>query len=113
MNMQRLRQQLIEHEGVELKPYRCTNEDIDICINELQQTLSYWNDLPSRVKEGLINLCFNMGISSLMAFKRTFSYLRSGDFGKAADELLDSRYANQVGQRAVDVADMIRDGANN
>ena len=138
MNIQRLRQQLVTHEGVELKPYRCTSdkltigvgrniedrgishttamqmldEDIDICINELQQTLSYWNDLPSRVKEGLINLCFNMGISRLMAFKKTFAYLRSGDFGKAADELLDSRYANQVGQRAVDVADMIRDGAN-
>jgi len=138
MNIQRLRQQLVTHEGVELKPYRCTsdkltigvgrniedrgishatamqmlNEDIDICINELQQTLSYWNDLPSRVKEGLINLCFNMGISRLMAFKKTFAYLRSGDFSKAADELLDSRYANQVGQRAVDVANMIRDGAN-
>ena len=138
MNIQRLRQQLVTHEGVELKPYRCTSdkltigvgrniedrgishatamqmldEDIDICINELQQTLSYWNDLPSRVKEGLINLCFNMGISRLMAFKKTFAYLRSGDFSKAADELLLSRYANQVGQRAVDVANMIRDGAN-
>ena len=112
MNIQRLRQQLVTHEGVELKPYRCTSdkltigvgrniedrgishatamqmldEDIDICINELQQTLSYWNDLPSRVKEGM--------------------------YSKAADELLDSRYANQVGQRAVDVANMIRDGAN-
>ena len=138
MNIQRLRQQLVTHEGVELKPYRCTSdkltigvgrniedrgishatamqmldEDIDICINELQQTLSYWNDLPSRVKEGLINLCFNMGISRLMAFKKSFAYLRSGDFSKAADELLLSRYANQVGQRAVDVANMIRDGAN-
>jgi len=138
MNIQRLRQQLIKHESIELKPYRCTSdkltigvgrniedrgishetamqmldEDIDICINELQQTLSYWNDLPSRVKEGLINLCFNMGISRLMAFKKTFGFLREGMYSKAADELLDSRYANQVGQRAVDVANMIRDGAN-
>ena len=138
MNIQRLRQQLIKHEGVEYKLYTCTSlktsigvgrnledrgishatamqmldEDIDICINELQQTLSYWNDLPSRVKEGLINLCFNMGISRLMAFKKTFGFLREGMYSKAADELLDSRYANQVGQRAVDVANMIRDGAN-
>jgi lysozyme len=138
MNIQRLRQQLIKHESIELKPYRCTSdkltigvgrniedrgishetamqmldEDIDICINELQQTVSYWNNLPSRVKEGLINLCFNMGISRLMAFKKTFGFLREGMYSKAADELLDSRYANQVGQRAVDVANMIRDGAN-
>lgn len=139
MNIQRLRQQLIKHESIELKPYRCTSdkltigvgrniedrgishetamqmldEDIDICVNELQQTISYWNDLPSRVKEGLINLCFNMGISRLMAFKKTFGFLRESMFDKAADELLESRYANQVGQRAIDVADMIREGANN
>ena len=138
MDIQRLRQQLIKHEGIEYKLYTCTSlktsigvgrniqdrgishetamqmldEDIDICINELQQTLSYWNDLPSRVKEGLINLCFNMGISRLMAFKKTFGFLREGMYDKAASELLESRYANQVGQRAIDVANMIRDGAN-
>jgi len=139
MNIQRLRQTITKHEGIELKPYRCTSdkltigvgrniedrgishetamqmldEDIDICINELQQTVSYWNDLPSRVKEGLINLCFNMGISRLMAFKKTFGFLREGMYDKAASELLESRYANQVGQRAIDVANMIREGANN
>lgn len=138
MDIQRLRQTITKHEGIELMPYRCTSdkltigvgrniedrgishetamqmldEDIDICINELQQTVSYWNDLPSRVKEGLINLCFNMGISRLMAFKKTFGFLREGMYDKAADELLESRYANQVGQRAIDVANMIRDGVN-
>jgi lysozyme len=87
------------------------DEDIDICINELQQTVSYWDDLPERVQEALINLCFNMGISRLMAFKKTFGFLREGMYEKAADELLESRYANQVGQRAIDVANMIREGA--
>lgn len=138
MNITRLRQQLIEHEGVEYKPYRCTSdkltigvgrniedrgishetamqmldEDIDICINELQQTVSYWDELPEIVQEALVNLCFNMGIKRLMAFKKTFGYLREQQYDKAADELLDSRYANQVGKRAEDVADMIREGAN-
>ena len=137
MNIQRLRQQLIKHESIELKLYRCTSdkltigvgrniedrgithetamqmldEDIDICINELQQTVSYWDELPERVQEGLINLCFNMGIKRLMAFKKTFGFLRVGMYDKAATELLDSRYANQVGQRAIEVADMIREGA--
>lgn len=137
MNMERLRLQITKHEGIELMPYRCTSdkltigvgrnlddrgishetamqmldEDIDICINELQQTVSYWDDLPERVQEALINLCFNMGISRLMAFKKTFGFLREGMYEKAADELLESRYANQVGQRAIDVANMIREGA--
>lgn len=88
------------------------DEDIDICINELQQTVSYWDELPEIVQEALVNLCFNMGIKRLMAFKKTFGYLREQQYDKAADELLDSRYANQVGERAEDVADMIREGAN-
>lgn len=137
MNMERLRLQITKHEGIELMPYRCTSdkltigvgrnlddrgishetamqmldEDIDICINELQQTVSYWDDLPEKVQEALCNLCFNMGISRLMAFKKTFGFLREGMYEKAADELLESRYANQVGQRAIDVANMIREGA--
>ena len=137
MNIERLRKQITKHEGIEYKLYKCTSdkwtigvgrnlddrgishdtamqmldEDIDICINELQQTVSYWDDLPERVQEALVNLCFNMGIKRLMAFKKTFGYLRVGMFAKAADELLDSRYANQVGQRAIDVAHMIREGA--
>lgn len=137
MNIERLKKQLIKHEGIEYKLYTCTSnktsigvgrnlddrgishetamqmldEDIDICINELQQTVSYWDDLPERVQEALINLCFNMGISRLMAFKKTFGFLREGMYEKAADELLESRYANQVGQRAIDVANMIREGA--
>ena len=137
MNTERLRKQLIKHEGVEYTLYKCPadqwtlgvgrnvesrgishetamqmlDEDIDICINELQQTVSYWDDLPERVQEALCNLCFNMGISRLMAFKKTFGFLREGMYEKAADELLESRYANQVGQRAIDVANMIREGA--
>jgi len=137
MNIERLRKQITKHEGIEYKLYKCTSdkwtigvgrnlddrgishdtamqmldEDIDICINELQQTVSYWDDLPERVQEALVNLCFNMGIKRLMAFKKTFGYLREGMFDKAATELLDSRYASQVGQRAIDVAHMIREGA--
>jgi len=138
MNIQRLRKQLISHEGIEYKLYKCTSdkwtigvgknlsdrgishatamqmldEDIDICINELQQTVSYWNDLPSRVKEALINLCFNMGIKRLMAFKKMFGFLREGNWLSASVELLDSRYADQVGLRSQEVANMIKEGAN-
>jgi lysozyme len=43
-----------------------------------------------------------------MQFKKTLALLREGDFESAADELLDSRYAEQVGRRALEIADMIR-----
>jgi lysozyme len=64
--------------------------------------------MPQQVQEALVNLSFNMGIPRLMQFKKTLALLREGDFESAADELLDSRYAEQVGRRALEIADMIR-----
>jgi hypothetical protein len=47
-----------------------------------------------------------------MQFRKTLILLRDGAWDRAADELLDSRYATQVGYRAVEVADMIRSAAD-
>jgi lysozyme len=64
------------------------------------------------VQEALVNLAFNMGMPNLMQFRKTLILLRDGAWDRAADELLDSRYATQVGYRAVEVADMIRSAAD-
>ena len=84
------------------------DEDIEEAIVELKRSVSFFSKMPEQVQEALVNLSFNMGIPRLMQFKKTLAYLRDGDFEAAADELLDSRYAEQVGRRADEVADMIR-----
>tara|TARA_E500000081_G_scaffold53654_1_gene56657 strand:- start:1138 stop:1290 length:153 start_codon:yes stop_codon:yes gene_type:complete len=45
-----------------------------------------------------------------MKFKLALGHLQNGNFEESADEFLDSLWATQVGQRAVEVADMIRTG---
>jgi hypothetical protein len=47
-----------------------------------------------------------------MSFRKTLALLREAKWEKAANELLDSRYASQVGYRAVEVAAMIRGAAD-
>ena len=49
-----------------------------------------------------------MGINRLLGFKKTLGHLREGNYPAAADELLDSRYARQVGRRANELADTLR-----
>jgi len=44
----------------------------------------------------LLNMIFNLGCSRLSKFKRLFNALRNKDFNKAADEMLRSKWANQV-----------------
>jgi lysozyme len=55
-------------------------------------------------------LCFNVGLSRLMGFKKALAAMAIEDYDVAADEFLDSRWAKQVGSRALTITDMIRTG---
>ena len=132
MDMSNLKKTIIRHEGKKL--YKCSSdkwtigvghniedngfseaaiqfifeEDLSTSIAECQRNIIGWDEMPSPAQEALVNLVFNMGINRLMQFKKTLGYLRNGEFGEAAEELLDSRYARQVPTRAQEVSDMIR-----
>lgn len=58
----------------------------------------------------LVNMAFNMGIGGLLAFKKMLAAVRAGDFPRAATEMLDSKWAAQVGIRANRLADQMRSG---
>lgn len=65
----------------------------------------------------LQNMAFNLGVGvaggskGLLGFRNTLEYVRTGDYGRAADGMLASRWARQVGQRAVRLARQMRTGA--
>lgn len=122
----KLIKQLKEHEGVRLMPYRCPagkltigvgrniedrgiteeeveillNNDIDICIEELEKNLPWFYQLHETAQMVLIDMCFNMGMPRLLQFKKTLNYLADKDYKSASVEMLDSRWAKQVGARA-------------
>ena len=54
-----------------------------------------------------------MGITTLKKFKKAIAAMNLHDYDTAAMEFLDSRWASQVGTRALDVTDMIRTGEYN
>ncbi len=136
---ERLIEQLKVHEGVEAFAYHCTankltigvgrnidkdgglglsedeidyllKNDIYRCRKELSETFSWFDDLDSVRQDALCNLHFNLGLTRLLGFKKALGFMASGDFYMAADEFLDSNWRNQVGDRAIEVTDQIRDG---
>lgn len=60
-------------------------------------------------KAVLVNMAFNLG-EKLGAFSETLRHINAGDFDKAADAMLDSLWAKQVGKRAARLATMMREG---
>ena len=53
---------------------------------------------------------FNLGPAGLLKFGRTLSAVEQGDYETAAVEMLDSRWAGQVGQRATRLSEMMLTG---
>lgn len=134
--MKKLIDQLKLHEGLRLKPYKCTSgklsigvgrnlEDIGISEKEAEMLLLHdieeaerqltahfpWTqDLDEVRLAALINFTFNVGIGTVSKFVNAMALLKDGNFDMASEEFLQSRWANQVGQRAIDVTEQIRTG---
>ena len=136
--MSKLVEQLKRHEGIRTHAYQCTanmttvgvgrniDEDggIGLSIDEIefllendikrckQELISFpwFSQIDSVRQDALINLCFNLGMTRLLGFRNALTAMSEGDYDKAADEFMDSRWAKQVGSRAEEVCAMIRTG---
>ncbi len=82
----------------------------DIADAKLDLSEQFWYHYqPEAVKDALTNMCFNLGLKRFLTFKKMISALIVKDFTTAARECLDSKWASQVGDRAKDIAVMIRE----
>jgi lysozyme len=61
-------------------------------------------------QSALLNMAYNLGASGLLKFRRMWAAIEARDWPRAADEALDSRWALQVGSRAIDIAGMLHTG---
>lgn len=70
-----------------------------------------WTEHLDQIRyEVIINMAYNLGVSRFATFKKMLAALKVNDFKTAADEMLDSKWARQVGVRAKDLAEQMRTG---
>ena len=86
--------------------------DIKRATVSLNTALPWWTSLDSVRQKVLLDMCFNMGINSLLEFHNTLSFMRAGDYNSAANGMLNSLWAKQVGIRADKLAVMMRTGVD-
>jgi lysozyme len=84
--------------------------DIDTAERELDRALPWWRSLTDARQNVLANMCFNMGIARLLGFKKTLVLVKAHRYDAAAAEMLNSKWATQVGQRASRLAEMMKRG---
>lgn len=76
----------------------------------LNIVLPWWINLGDPRETAMANMAFNLGVEGLLEFRETLVYLKSGDFDNAAKEMLNSKWATQVRERAVRLANVVRTG---
>lgn len=85
-------------------------QDVQRTEQALDRALPWWRTLNDVRQDALANMAFNLGIKGLLGFRNTLAYIRAGDFDKAASNMLQSRWARQVGRRANRISELIRKG---
>lgn len=83
------------------------DNDITRIIRELSSEYPWFNQLDDVRKDVMIDISFNLGATRLRGFKRALAAMEAADYKTAATEFLDSRWARQVGGRALELTDML------
>jgi lysozyme len=134
--LDKLKDQIRLHEGVEKKVYLDTegietigvgrnlrdrglsedeidlllDNDIAICEEELINNFEWYAELDEVRKRVLIDMAFNLGMPKLKQFAKMLGAIENKDWANVASEMLDSRWAEQVGNRASRLSEMMETG---
>lgn len=85
------------------------NDDIDFFYQKLTNCFVWYSKLSENRKIALVNMCF-MGWLKFLTFNRMLAAFARQDYEAAAREMLDSKWARDVGDRAVRLAELVREG---
>jgi lysozyme len=136
MNLSLMLAELRRDEGVRLMPYRDTVGKLTIGVGrnltdvgitnaeaeallatdvartaaDLDRLMPWWAELDEVRQRVLLNMAFNMGAAEVARWRNWHALLRSGQFAAAADAMMRTLWARQVGPRAVRLSQMMRDG---
>ena len=136
VDRERLRQQLIVHEGLRTHAYVDTvgkltigvgrnltdkgitrvealyllDHDIDHAIQDLEAAFPWVVSLDPVRQAVLVDMSFNLGITKLKGFVNTMKAVEQGRWQDAASGMRNSLWARQVGYRATKLARMMVTG---
>ena len=123
-----------EHEGFSSVVYKCTagydtigygkrikylqvteeqaTEWLEEDLENLKYTLSgkydWFLPAPQEVRDVVMNMNYQLGVSAFSKFKKTIKYIANKDYQMAALEMLDSKYAREdTPRRAKELSDRI------
>ena len=131
-----LLQQIKEHEGLRLKPYKCPVGKLTIgyghnlednglsqsvceyiLIEDIEEskrnlyaifTRDFFDSLSNNQKIALVDMMFNLGLSKFLTFKKFIQAVKNKDFIKASAEIINSKAYQQNKRRYKKLSEQIK-----
>ena len=119
------------NEGFRSKPYQCSEgvltighgitwltkeESLHILTGRISQLhlklsedLDWYDRMPPEIKGVIIEMCYQIGFTGVMKFKKMIANMKDINWKGASDEMLDSLWAKQTPDRANRLADIVRE----
>ena len=82
--------------------------DIADFTKQLRDRLYWFDSIHEDAQMVLIDMAFNMGIGGLMTFTQTLELIKNENYKKASETMLQSLWAKQVGTRAIELSDILK-----
>lgn len=129
-------EQLKRHEGFRGRPYRDTvgkltigygwniddvplsqsaaefilKEHVMEAFEECRIAFPWFHLLSEARREVIVNMVFNMGLPRVQGFKKMIAAIEAEDWEEASKQMLQSKWAVQVGDRARELAAQMKNG---
>ena len=82
--------------------------DLGIAYSDACALFLNLNTHSDNVQRVCVNMAFNLGRTRLSQFKNMIKAVNEGNYRKAADEMIDSRWYHQVGRRSKELVELMR-----
>lgn len=84
--------------------------DVERVEDLAEANFPWFKSLDWTRKDVIISMIFNLGFQGFLGFRKMTIAISEGKFEQAATEMLDSKWAIQVGRRAYELSEMMRLG---
>ena len=81
---------------------------LDDLMNRIQVKFHWWRSADDNVRDVVVEMCYQLGVSGFSKFKKTIDHLENKRYGKASAEMLDSKWARQTPNRALELSNIIK-----
>lgn len=85
---------------------------VNVLNAQLMKTLPWYASLSPLRQDVLVNMSYNIGFEGLLGFHNTLTFIEQGAYDAAANGMLKSKWATQVPNRALRLAQQMRTGVH-